>query len=78
MVKFDTTEVQEILELGAEVTITVTGQVAGTPFEGSDTIRVIGDSHRKMFCTCPRRFTELSKLIMNPKGVLLHLSRATI
>jgi hypothetical protein len=41
MVKFDTTEVQEILELGAEVTITVTGEVAGTPFEGSDTIRVI-------------------------------------
>lgn len=43
MVKFDTTEVQEILELGAEVTITVTGEVAGTPFEGSDTIRVISE-----------------------------------
>jgi len=42
MVKFDRTEVQELLELGAEVTMTVTGGVAGTPFEGSDTIRVIG------------------------------------
>jgi hypothetical protein len=41
MVKFDRSVVQEILEPGEEVEITVTGEVAGTPFEGSDTIIVI-------------------------------------
>lgn len=41
MVKFDRSAVQDILEVGDEVEITVTGEVAGTPFEGSDTIRVI-------------------------------------
>jgi len=41
MVKFDRSAVQTILEVGDEVEITVTGEVAGTPFEGSDIIRVI-------------------------------------
>ena len=40
MVKFDRSEVQGILGLGDAVDITVTGEVAGTPFKGSDTIIV--------------------------------------
>lgn len=40
MVKFDRSAVQGILGVGDAVEITVTGQVAGTPFEGSDIIRV--------------------------------------
>ena len=40
MVKFDRSAVQGILGVGDEVEITVTGEVAGTPFEGSDIIRV--------------------------------------
>jgi hypothetical protein len=41
MVKFDRSDVQAILGVGDEVKITVTGEVAGIPFEGSDTIRVV-------------------------------------
>ena len=41
MVKFDISAVQEILEAGDEVEITVTGELNDdTTFEGSDTIRV--------------------------------------
>ena len=41
MVKFDMQEVIAIVDAGDQVEVTVTGEVAGTPFEGIDTIRVI-------------------------------------
>ena len=41
MVKFDQSAVQNILEVGDEVEITVTGEVGRISFEGSDIIRVI-------------------------------------
>lgn len=44
MVKFDRSAVQEILEVGNEVEITVTGELTdGTHFEGIDTIRIIDE-----------------------------------
>lgn len=46
MVKFDRSAVQEILEVGDEVEIVITGEVAGEYFEGSDTIRV-KDKYKK-------------------------------
>jgi hypothetical protein len=39
MVKFIRAEVMTLLGVG-ETTLTITGEVDGTPFEGSDTIRV--------------------------------------
>lgn len=42
MVKFDRAEVIALLSVG-EATLTITGDVAGTPFEGSDTISVIDE-----------------------------------
>ena len=48
MVKFDRSAVQEILEVGNEVEIIAFGELTdGTPFEGSDTIRVIGKGGKK-------------------------------
>ncbi len=48
MVKFDISAVQEILEAGDEVEITVTGELNDdTKFEGSDTIRVINKGGKK-------------------------------
>ena len=42
MVKFDRSNVQDMLEPGDEVEVTVSGQLTdGTTFEGTDTIRVI-------------------------------------
>lgn len=42
MVKFDRPAVQEILEVGDEIEIAVTGELTdGTSFGGTDTIRVI-------------------------------------
>jgi hypothetical protein len=42
MVKFDRQTAMVLLSVG-EATLTVTGEVDGTPFEGSDTIRVIDE-----------------------------------
>ena len=44
MVKFDRATVQALLTSGSQVEITITGEVAGIVFEGSDTIRVIDPS----------------------------------
>jgi len=41
MVKFDRAELMALLSVG-EATLTITGEVNDTPFEGSDTIEVIG------------------------------------
>jgi len=41
MVKFDRAEVASLLTPGDQVVITITGEVAGIAFQGSDTIRVI-------------------------------------
>jgi len=41
MVKFDRAAVQNMLSVGEQVEITITGQVAGIAFEGSEIIRVI-------------------------------------
>ncbi len=41
MVKFDRQAVQAMVSVGDEVELTVTGEVCGVAFEGSDTIRVI-------------------------------------
>ena len=41
MVKFDRRAVQAILDVGESVEITITGEVDGIPFMGTDTIRVI-------------------------------------
>ncbi len=40
MVKFDRSEVQNMVTIG-NVTLTITGEIEGLRFEGSDTIRVI-------------------------------------
>ncbi len=48
MVKFDRSAVQEILQAGNDVEITVTGELNDdTKFEGSDTIRVIDKGGKK-------------------------------
>lgn len=48
MVKFDRSAVQEILEAGNEVEITLTGELEDdTKFEGSDTVRVINKGGKK-------------------------------
>ena len=46
MVKFDRAAVQEILTAGNQVEITITGEVAGIAFKGSDTIRVISQGKK--------------------------------
>ena len=40
-VKCDRSDVQDILDVSQEVETTITGEVAGIVFEGSDTIRVM-------------------------------------
>jgi len=45
MVKFNRASVEEILEVGDEVEIVITGELTGTSFEGTDTIRVIDKSN---------------------------------
>jgi len=48
MVKFDRSAVQQILQASDDVEIVVTGELNdGTPFEGSDMIRVIDKGKKK-------------------------------
>lgn len=42
MVKFDRTAVHAVVEVGESVEITISGEVDGIPFSGTDMIRVIG------------------------------------
>jgi hypothetical protein len=59
MVKFDRSAVQKILEVGDAVEVTVTGQLTdGTPFEGSDTIRVISQGDT-VYCPATGHYYEL-------------------
>ena len=41
MVKFDRAAIATAVEVGEEVELAITGEVTGTPFEASDTIKVI-------------------------------------
>jgi len=43
MVKFDRAAVQDILTIGDQVEITISGEVTGITFAGSDIIKVIDD-----------------------------------
>ena len=49
MVKFNRAAVQNTLTVGEEVKVTITGEVAGIAFEGSDTIRVIDRTYGNIF-----------------------------
>jgi hypothetical protein len=49
MVKFDRSAVKEIVSPG-NITLTLTGEINGRSFEGSDTIKVIGDEKIKEKC----------------------------
>ena len=49
MVKFDASAVKSLLTPGNQVEITITGEVAGIDFQGSDTIRVIGGDNMAKF-----------------------------
>jgi hypothetical protein len=42
MVKFDRSELKALLSVG-KATLTLTGEVGDTPFEGSDTIKVVSE-----------------------------------
>ncbi|GAH07338.1 unnamed protein product, partial [marine sediment metagenome] len=47
--KFDRAAVQGILSIGDAVKITITGEVAGIAFGGSDTIKVIEMANSEKF-----------------------------
>jgi len=49
MVKFDASAVKSLLIPGSQVEITITGEVTGMGFQGSDTIRVIGGDNMAKF-----------------------------
>ena len=55
MVKFDKAAMQDTLTVGEEVEVTITGEVAGIVFEGSDTIRVT-------FTAAPPGLTEWGRV----------------
>ncbi len=46
MIKFEMESVKDILEVGDEVIITITGQAGDVPFEGNDIIRVIDEGSK--------------------------------
>jgi len=57
MVKFNRAAVQNTLTVGEEVKVTITGEVAGIAFEGSDTIRVIDRTYGNTFAPLMPGFT---------------------
>jgi len=53
MVKFDRSQVADLLEPADEVTLEIGGTVGGVPFSGTDTIRVIDKGKKPMNGTAP-------------------------
>jgi hypothetical protein len=63
MLKFDRAEVATLLEQADEVELTVTGEVAGTSFEGSDTIRVMSKEPMKPVKGVPSIWENISNVV---------------
>jgi hypothetical protein len=74
MVKFDRSAVQEILEVGDDVKITITGElIDGTPFEGSDTIRVIDKCEEINFDLSMEFLGSAGKTIADENGLTYYI-----
>jgi len=58
MLKFDRSEVASILDQGNTVEVTITGEVGDSRFEGSDTIKVIGNNQGGYHKTWKSQFMD--------------------
>ncbi|MFX1481829.1 MAG: hypothetical protein ACFFCP_01425 [Promethearchaeota archaeon] len=68
MVKFNRSLVQELLEVGESVTITINGLLMdGTPFGGTDTIRVISEPLWKTIEAVPQISSSMTHLVVSKK-----------